>query len=191
MDDEAIALGAALFSARRLPRGAHLLEAGAHATELALVSEGCLREYFVLGREPSGVRASALGERTKAFVTEGQFTGSLADLISGEPSRAFIVAEEPSRLLVAPYPSLRALGERSAAWAAVGRAGLEALLRTKAEREWELLALDAAERYACFRARYPGLEARALAKHVASYLGITPVHLSRLRRRRREKPRSR
>ena len=59
------------------------------------------------------------------------------------------------------------------------------MLLDKAEREYELLGLDAAARYALFAERFPGLEARVAARHVASYLGITGVHLSRLRRRRR------
>jgi CRP-like cAMP-binding protein len=59
----------------------------------------------------------------------------------------------------------------------------------KAEREYELLGMDAEERYATFARRYPGLEARVAARHVASYLGITPVHLSRLRRLRRARTR--
>jgi CRP-like cAMP-binding protein len=50
--------------------------------------------------------------------------------------------------------------------------------------------MDAATRYDRFATRYPGLEARVAARHIASYLGITPVHLSRLRRRRRSSQRS-
>jgi CRP-like cAMP-binding protein len=173
-----LARGLALASARTLPKGGHFLRAGMRATELAVVVHGLLREYFLL-RDGS--------ERTKAFIAEGRVSGSLADLLSRAPSRASIVAEEPVRLLVMPYEAMLSLGRASAAWARLGRAGLEQLLLQKAEREWELLGLDAGERYAAFRARYPGLEARVLGRHVASYLGITAVHLSRLRRRRARK----
>ncbi|MFO0681091.1 MAG: Crp/Fnr family transcriptional regulator [Sandaracinus sp.] len=171
-----LAEGLALVRVRELARGERLLRAHEQATDVAVVVKGLLREHFVL---EDGT------ERTKAFVLSGEASGSLADLLSGAPSRAFIVAEEPTRLLVAPYAALRALGARSPAWAAVGRASVEQLLLRKAEREWELLALDAEQRYARFRERHPGLEARTLARHVASYLGITPAHLSRLRARRR------
>jgi CRP-like cAMP-binding protein len=61
----------------------------------------------------------------------------------------------------------------------------ERLYLLKSEREYELLALDAEQRYRAFQARYPGLEARVTQRHVASYLGITPEHLSRLRARAR------
>jgi CRP-like cAMP-binding protein len=178
LSDEAVARGLALTSARVLPKGAYLLREGEKAREIAIVISGSLREHFVLA---SG------HERTKAFVFEGGISGSFADLISGAPSRAFIVAEEPTRLLVAELAEHERLG---AEWASLRRSATEALLRQKAEREYELLGLDAAARYEAFRARYEGRETRIAAKHVASYLGITPVHLSRLRRQRRAKPKT-
>jgi CRP-like cAMP-binding protein len=166
----------ALFRARELRRGAYLLRAGETASEVAVVVRGLLREHFVM---QGGV------ERTKAFVVESDFTGSLSDLLSGTRSRAFIVAEEPARLLVAPYQALRRLAERDPAWHHFCELSMQRLFLRKAEREYELLGLDAEARYACFTRRYPELEARIAARHVASYLGITPVHLSRLRTRRR------
>lgn len=178
LDDAAIADGFARVRARSLARGEHLLRAGQTASDVAVVVSGLLREYFVL---PDGT------ERTKALVLEGDFSGSLADLLSGEPSRAFVVAEEPTRILVASFAEYRALAARSPSWAGFAQRSLERLLLRKAEREYELLGLDAEARYAAFVRRCPGLEARVAARHVASYLGITPVHLSRLRRRRRER----
>jgi CRP-like cAMP-binding protein len=176
LTDADVNAGFALCLVRTLTRGEHLLRAGERATEVAVVVTGLLREHFVL---PDGV------ERTKAFIAPHAVSGSLADLLSSAPSRAFIVAEEPARLLVAPYADYRALASRLPAWERAGRCAVERLLLAKAEREYELLGLDAAQRYAAFTARYPDLEARVAARHVASYLGITPVHLSRLRRRRR------
>jgi CRP-like cAMP-binding protein len=178
LSERELARGLALASLRTLPKGFHFLRAGVRATELAVVVRGLLREYFLM-RDGS--------ERTKAFITEGRVSGSLADLLSPNPSRAFIVADEPARLLVMPYAAMQSLARESAPWERLGRAALEHLLLQKAEREWELLGLDADERYAAFRARYPGLEARVLGRHVATYLGIKAEHLSRLRRRRARK----
>lgn len=156
--------------------GEFLLRAGEPATHSGIVLEGLLREYFPL---PDG------GERTKAFVCAGGPTGSLADLLSQQPSRAFIVAEEATRLLQFDFRVLRERSGHSLSWLTWYAHQLEAMFIAKAEREYELLALDAEARYTAFRARFPGLEARVAARHVASYLGVTPVHLSRLRRRRR------
>lgn len=177
LPEDALVAGERLLRVRRLRAGEHLLVADRDpATDVVFVVRGILREYFLV---PDGT------ERTKAFVVEGQVSGSLADLLSGEPSRANIVAEEPARVLCAAYGELKQLGARHAVWADFGRQMTAALLQHKARREYELLALDAAGRYEAFRERSEGLEARVKAKHVASYVGITPVHLSRLRRARR------
>jgi CRP-like cAMP-binding protein len=48
-------------------------------------------------------------------------------------------------------------------------------------REAALLTLGAKDRYLQFIADYPGLEARVRQYDIASYLGITPVALSRIR----------
>ena len=168
----------ALESARvtELDVGEHVLRGGDVASHSGIVLSGLLREYFVM---PDGT------ERTKAFVQAGEATGSLADLLSGQPSRAFIVAHEPTRMLQVPFDALRERGHRSLTWLTWYVQFLEQMFVRKAEREYELLGLDAQQRYASFAQRYPGLEARVAARHVASYLGITPVHLSRIRRRRR------
>ena len=54
-------------------------------------------------------------------------------------------------------------------------------LAEKAEREWCLAALGGSDRLAWFRDRYPGYEDLFPHFQIASYLGMTPVTLSRLR----------
>jgi CRP-like cAMP-binding protein len=175
LPDAEIAAALAFARPRELARGEHFLRAGEPATAAAIVIRGLVREYFIT---PDGT------ERTKAFVVEGQPTGSLADLLRGAPSTSFIVAEEPTRLLCATLAQCLALAERSEPWRAYSDAVMRRILLLKAEREYELLSLDAQSRYALFAQRYPGIETRVAGRHIASYLGITPVHLSRLRRRR-------
>jgi CRP-like cAMP-binding protein len=55
-------------------------------------------------------------------------------------------------------------------------------LNNKIQREIDLLMKDAEERYLLFRQNYPDLESRISQYHIASYLKITPVSLSRLRK---------
>lgn len=174
-DPADVARGVALLHVRTLQRGAYLLRGGEDAIYAGVLVSGLLREHFVTTR---GV------ERTKSFITPLQFTGSLADLLSGKPSRAYIVAEAPSRLVLLNYAELRALQTTSPAWAHAGQRSAEHLVVYKAEREYEFLCLDAAARYASFLARHPELEKAVPGRHIASFLGITPVHLSRLRARR-------
>jgi CRP-like cAMP-binding protein len=62
-----------------------------------------------------------------------------------------------------------------------GDAVLRNELVLRADREWALAALPGLERLQQFRERYPGLEDQIPHYHIASYLGLTPVTLSRLR----------
>jgi CRP-like cAMP-binding protein len=54
---------------------------------------------------------------------------------------------------------------------------------TKEKREREFLLFDAEARYQSFLKSYPGLEKRVKQHQIASYLGITNVSLSRIRRK--------
>ena len=175
IDDSVLAAILDCVRVRELERGQYLLRAGEWASEVAIVVSGLLREHFVTAQGT---------ERTKAFVMAGQPTGSLADLLAGQPSRAFVVAEEPSRLLVSSFANSVELADRFDSWRRYSEQLMRRVLILKATREYELLCLDADARYEVFKKRYPGLETRVAARHVASYLGVTPVHLSRLRRRR-------
>ena len=64
-----------------------------------------------------------------------------------------------------------------------GNAVMRDTLAEKAEREWCLAALGGADRLLWFREAFPGYESRFAHSLIASFLGITPVTLSRLRAR--------
>jgi CRP-like cAMP-binding protein len=161
------------LSVAKLARGEFLLREGEPARALVLLTHGYLREYYQLA---DGT------QRTKAFAFAGDFSGSLADILSGVGSTCCIIAERDTRVIVIPYDEFSALADREPTWARVRLATVQFLLLRKARREYQLLALDAASRYATLEQAWPGIDEQVAAKHIASYLGITPVHLSRLRR---------
>jgi CRP-like cAMP-binding protein len=174
-DAELAPLGARLVGVD-LARGEHFLSAGSVPLRVGVIAQGVLREAFV--------RADGT-ERTRSFAVEGDLAGSLADLLRGGPARTLVVAEEDARVLCLPWSLLQQSLTRSPTMQAALHRVTERLYLLKSEREHELLALDAEGRYHAFRARFPGIEARVTQRHVASYLGITPEHLSRLRGRAR------
>jgi CRP-like cAMP-binding protein len=159
-----------------LPAGGVFLQAGGRASRVGLVCAGVLREAFVL---------SDGSERIRGFGVEGALAGSLSDLLSNAPARTGVAAELPSRLVCLPWETVLHAAATRPAWDGLLARVTRDLYLTKAEREYELLALDAEQRYLRFRDRYPGLEARVSQRSVASYLGITPEHLSRIRARQR------
>jgi CRP-like cAMP-binding protein len=173
-DDDLAALAAA-GRMRQLRRGEALTRAGEPARYGAVVLAGGLCEHYELA---DGSR------RTISFSLPGSFAGSLSDLLgtaAGGVSRAWVVAEVPSEVLVVPWDRYLALVDTRPAWSRFARRLVEGLYLQKVAREYELLALDAAERYRCTLARYPGVEDVFRQYHIASYVGVTPQHLSRLR----------
>lgn len=159
---------------RHYGRGDYLLRGGERATHVMAVLEGLLREHYV---DAHGV------EHTRSFVREGEVSGSLVDLLSGRPAMTYVEALEPTRALVFPYDALDALSAEHPSLTEVLRRSAEALAVRKTRREHELLTKSADERYATWCAEHRELDARVSRKLVASYLGITPEHLSRLRAR--------
>lgn len=159
---------------REHARGEYLLRGGERATQVMAVLEGLVREHYV---DAHGV------EHTRSFVREGEVSGSLVDLLSGRPAMTYVQALEPTRVLVFPYAELDALTAKHPCLTEVVRRSAEALAVKKTRREHDLLTKSADERYAIWRAEHRDLDRRVSRKLVASYLGITPEHLSRLRAR--------
>jgi CRP-like cAMP-binding protein len=189
--DAAIARLAAVTVRRTFAPGEWLLRGGERAETCFLLVRGLVRELYV---------GSDGAEHTRAFMTEGTVTGSLLDLLSGEPSITFIQALEPTIALAFPYAHFDAVCMQYTELMLVARRSAEALYLKKARREHDMLALTAKERYAAFSKEHPALALRIKQRHLASYLGVTPEHLSRLRAarsrdagapRRRSTPRGR
>ena len=162
----------AIATWRDFEAGAYLLEAGQGAEWMFLVERGLVREFYL---------GEAGEEHTRNFMARGQITGSLVDLLSGEPALTFIQALEDTRTLAWRYCEFNALTARFPDLERAARRNAEDLAVHKTLREHELLALSAAERHERWLAEHPDIDARLSRRMVASYLGITPVHLSRLR----------
>jgi CRP-like cAMP-binding protein len=172
--------GIACFKAYSLPKHAFLLQAGEGVTFAGIVAAGVLREYYVL---PDGT------ERTRAFTFENDAFGSASDALSQRPSRIFCRAETAARVLQLSWADLGRLVAGSLEWERLRHGIIERLYLQKAEREFELMGLDAMERYLALRRKHPAVEGLVPQGLIASYLAITPVHLSRLRRRLRDEAR--
>ena len=164
----------ALFRPAALRRDEHLLRAGDVPETIAFLASGLLRLYYL---------DEAGDEYTKSFCCAPDLVGAYSALLLGEPSRLFIQALEDARLLVADYGQYRNLSDGHPCWQALNRRIAETLFIKKEKREAALLLDDAETRYRQFLAEYPQLEGRVRQRHIASYLGITPVSLSRIRAR--------
>ena len=164
---------ASIFRVRSMPAQASILLPGDRVHELIFVAEGLLRFYYL---NDGGV------ESNKAFVAENEFAGPLASAALNLPVIYGIQTLEPSELLVANYSDFSELFDQDPLFDRLGRKFAELLLVRKELRMRSMLQKKAAERYQEFREQYPGLLQRVPQYHIASYLGITEVSLSRLRR---------
>lgn len=152
-----------------------------------LLREGqvCKFEYFILrGCLRSFYFDRNLVEHTTMFAVEGWWTGNLKSFLKSTPSEFAIQAQEDSSLLKIHRDKIEVLYSQIPKFERYFRILLQNRLLVTQDRVSNHLSSPAAERYSQFIAKYPEIEQRVAQKHIASYLGITPTYLSRLRRRR-------
>lgn len=140
------------------------------------------RECFVL----DGILRSWVGDADGRSVTLDFFVGPCAltpSIVRTADGRSRIHCEvlRPARLVFFDAQLLVQQMVDSPPVQRWGDAVLRAELMRRADREWSLAALPARERLLELRRRRPGLEELVPHRHIASYLGISPVSLSRLR----------
>ena len=156
----------------QLRRGDALLRAGDSPAIECFVLQGLLRTWV----------GDAQGRSVTLDFHRGPcaLTPSVVRTVQGH-SRVHCEAVGEARVVVFDAQSLVEHMPMSASVQCWGDAVLRAELMRRADREWALAALSAQERLLACRAAWPELESLVPHRHLASYLGITPVSLSRLR----------
>ena len=171
--EEEFAFMETLFLPRPLPAGEFLQRAGDVATHAAFVASGCLRSYVIDGKGK---------EHIVQFAPEDWWLSDTTSLMSGTPSRYFIDAVEDSTLLLIDPPSHQLVIERVPGYAASFRTGLQRHAAAKDQRIVNSLSTSAEERYQEFLRTYPSIALRVPQWMLASYLGVSPETLSRVRK---------
>jgi CRP-like cAMP-binding protein len=122
-------------------------------------------------------------EFTKGIIVENLFLSSYSAMIMEKPSYFTIEALEDSRILEISWKDFTSLMENDIFWIKFLQKFLEKGFMIKEKRERDLLLLDAETRYKNFLSEYPGMDQRIRQGIIASYLGIKPETLSRIRRK--------
>lgn len=160
----------------KIRKNAYFIKAGESSARLGFIISGIFRCYHL---------DQAGAEYTKHFFQENDFmTANVRSLIDKEDiiqeSEYDYQALENSLILQFDKAEFRTRLTHPC-WKEVFANRLEQVHKIEERRIRQLLLLDAETRYLKFLEDFPGLENRIKQTHVASYIGISPVSLSRIR----------
>jgi CRP-like cAMP-binding protein len=161
---------------RSVRKGTVLLKAGQRSRESFFVIKGCLRSYYTLDGE----------EKTTAFYTEMEAVTPHC-VISKAPSEYYISCVEDSLITVSNTDMEAEVNKKFPKFETMCRLLSEELLVKKQIEFDEFRTSSPEQRYLSLLQNRPDLLQRVPQHQLASYLGIKPQSLSRLRARLLEK----
>jgi CRP-like cAMP-binding protein len=164
---------AAAFAFKRLAAGDFLQRAGDVSRYAAFVARGCLRNYVIDAKGK---------EHIVQFAPETWWLADSTSLSQGVPSQYFMDAIEDSEVLLIDGPSHQRLVESVPPYTGAFRTGLQKHAAAKDQRIVNALSTSAEERYQEFLHDYPSIALRVPQSMLASYLGMTPETVSRIRK---------
>ncbi|WP_339714174.1 Crp/Fnr family transcriptional regulator [Cyclobacterium amurskyense] len=122
-------------------------------------------------------------EITLKLIPEHQVVANVDLILFSQTSRFFYEALENTEVFFIDYDVLQDLVSRNPKLEANRKYVLQRLLKESMERVESFVLLTPEERYLRFVKDYPGITKRVQDKYIANVLGITPVSLSRIRKR--------
>jgi CRP-like cAMP-binding protein len=162
---------ASTFRPKLIGKGSYFSEEGKTSRHLAYIARG-LFQYFY--RKD--------GNEITTYVTgPGNFLASVASFYRQKPSKENIRALSDAEVWMLHYDELQKLKKESEGFKAFYIDALEAVIQGMDETRANLIILTAEERYALLLKEEPALLQQIPLQYLASILGVTPRHLSRIR----------
>lgn len=159
---------------RSYERGAYLINEGSRKKEVFLIRKGLVRA-FAINRKGD--------EITTLLRWENQVVASAEIILFEQPAQYYYEALEPTQVYVMDYKRLQAIIENNPKLEANRKYILQNILRQVLRRMDSFVLYTPEERYQRFVAANPEIVNRVPNKYIANILGITPVSLSRIRKR--------
>ncbi|MDH5180134.1 MAG: Crp/Fnr family transcriptional regulator [Gammaproteobacteria bacterium] len=156
------------------PAGDTLFRTGVQDGSVHFICSGLVRYFY---QTEEGL------ERNHTFAGEKTLVACLGSYITDSPCRFSVETLEPTRTLQISAAAVMHMEQRHTCWIRLKLRLMEHVALRKEQREADFLLTSAAGRYRLFLEMYPQLVQRIPQYHIASFLGITPVALSRIRRR--------
>jgi CRP-like cAMP-binding protein len=174
LSDEEFPVCASTMIPKRVRKGAYLAQEGEVCKYLGFVTKGCLRSFSI---DRKG------DEHVVQFALEGWWISDLYSFLTGQPSELFIDALEESDVLLIDISSYEKLCSSVPKFERYFRILLQNNYIATHRRVLSSISKSAEERYLQLLELYPMIIQRVAQRHIASYLGITPEALSRIRAR--------
>ena len=160
-----------LASFRVVKKGEILASIGDDTTYAGLILSGVARAYYI---DNDG------DDITRGFAPEG--TMFMDEGFFGYPERICMWETlEETTIMICETITIKKLIKENDLFKDIWIYLLESAMRYKIYRENGFLIENATERYIHFKKLYPNLSERVSQRHIATYLGITPESLSRIR----------
>jgi len=170
--EEEMDLFTSLFSEKQLKKNEYFALAGEYSSKLAFKLSGIVRAFY---RNDQG------NEYNKTFFSKNGFIGAYSSLVTNQKNQINIQCLTDSSFFIADFSEIKKLYDANPKIERLARILAEHFFVSKEKREIDLVTLDASERYEIFQKEHPNLENLIPQYHIASYLGITPTQLSRIR----------
>ena len=154
-------------------KGELFVKEGAICSHLLFIHQGLLRYYFLHEGH----------DFTKDFAvdTQNPLCTAYTSFMLQKPSEIWIETLEPCIVLTWHHSDVLPLFQDHPSWLFFAKKMADQLFYRKEKKELELLKYSAERRYREFLLDFPGLSQRVPQYHIATYLGITPESLSRIR----------
>lgn len=175
LSDEEFAFFESKLERRIFPKRSIILDVGQTENYLSYIEEGSVR--FCIPH------AAVDGDVTFAFTFVDNFVSAYDSFLLQQPSTYQVITLADTVLLSVGYNDLQHLYAKSAIGERIGRLASEGLFLRKAKRELSLLTESAEQRYLNLFTQEPHLLHFIPLKYIASYIGVTPQALSRIRKR--------
>ena len=160
------------FEPLQLKRGAFLLRDGEICKYVYFIVEGCL-QVFVIDKNGN--------ESTREFYTEEQWVTDIMGFKNQQASKEYIKCIEPCKLLRIHYDVFQRFSADIPAFVQIYQQILELSYSNTVYRVNTLTSLDALDRIKWLMENKPKLMTRLSSKLIASYLGISPETMTRLK----------
>ncbi|MCF1749573.1 Crp/Fnr family transcriptional regulator [Mariniradius sediminis] len=166
-----------LVRERKIKKGQFLSHEGAISRCTNFVIEGSIRTYFI---DLNGQ------EHIVQFAIEGWWISDLNSFIMQVPATFNVQAIEDSTVLELAYENLELLYEKIPKLERYFRILTQRAFVAFQQRIIQNISMTAEDRYLSFVKKYPKIEVRIPQRLVASYLGISPEFLSKIKKRLKE-----